>query len=602
MSRPLIGNLVNTRGGTMSDQAYLRRLAAILSADAVGYSRLMRADEQSTVRAITSCRAAITHLVQQYRGRVVDSPGDNLLAEFNSVVDAVNCAVEVQRDLERRNAELPGDRRMPFRIGLNLGDVLEDGSQIYGDGVNVAARMESLAQPGGICLSGAVHDAVASRIGLEYEFIGEKQVKNIDQPVRVYRVVMQPIEAANPPEPESELALPDKPSIAVLPFVNMSGDPEQEYFCDGISEEIITALSKIPELFVIARNSSFVYKGKPVNVQQVGRELGVGYVLEGSVRRGGDRLRVTAQLIDARTGRHVWAERYDRPLEDIFALQDEITLRIIFALDLNLLIGDQALAYQRTQTRDLDSVMKIFQARAYIYRGDKESYSRCLQLCEQVVAKELPWSLPYGLLGLTHVNIAMSGWSEDAPLSLQKAFECANQCMRLDELNPMGHGLLALIYAAMRQYDQSLTEGKMAVDLAPGSADAYGWYSMALTFAGEPAKAINMMNTAMRLNPFPPAWYLCGMGMAFNHLGDYGQALSFLKRALATESTMRTAHLAIAGAYAGLGRIAEAKSHAQELIHIDPEFTLDSFRQTNPHKDRDYCAQIVDALRLAGLK
>ena len=587
----------------MSEQAYPRRLSAILSADAVGYSRLMRADEQSTVRAITACRAAITNLVQQYRGRVVDSPGDNLLAEFNSVVDAVNCAVEVQRDLARRNAELPSDRVMPFRIGLNLGDVLEDGQRIYGDGVNVAARMESLAPAGGVCLSGAVHDAVAGRIGLEYEFIGEKQVKNIDGPVRVYRVVMQPPEASKRQEEESGFALPDKPSIAVLSFENMSGDPEQEYFCDGISEEIITALSKLSELLVIARNSSFVYKGKPVNLRQVGRELGVRYVLEGSVRRGGNRLRVTAQLIDAQTGHHVWAERYDRPMEDIFALQDEITMKIVHALDLTLLSGEQAALYMsHIQNPNLDSALKMFQARGYFYRFNKEGNSRCRQICDQVLAAEPQWPTPYGLLGFTHLIAVWCGWSEDTAQSLQKAFECANQCVSLDEPNPVGHGLLTFLYLIMRQYDQALAEGNQAINITPSSADAHAWYATALAYAGEPGKAINMMNQAIRLNPISPAWYLGFMGVAYNVQGEHEQALASYEQALAKAPTMTGFHAGVVAACALSGRIAEAKAHARELMRLDPGFSVDYFQQTSPYKDGNFSHKVADALRLAGLK
>ena len=371
----------------MVEQAFPRRLSAILSADAVGYSRLMRADEQATVRTITAFRAAMTRLIEQHRGRVVDSPGDNLLAEFTSVVDAVNCAVELQRDLAARNAELSENRRMLFRIGLNLGDVLEEGRRIYGDGVNVAARMEGLAEPGGICLSGAVHDAVESKLGLEYEFAGEKPVKNIDKPVRVYQVVMQPPDPAPTPPQAPEAFQTKRPSIAVLPFANMSAEAELEYFCDGISEDVITVLSKLPDLDVIARNSTFVYKGKAVDVKQVGRGLGVGYVLEGSVRRGGDRLRITAQLIEVQSGHHLWAERYDRSAEDVFALQDEITKEIVHALDLNLIAGEQALAYTDS-SRGLDSVLKMHQARAYIYRGDKEGFTRCRQICEETIASE----------------------------------------------------------------------------------------------------------------------------------------------------------------------------------------------------------------------
>jgi TolB-like protein/class 3 adenylate cyclase len=369
----------------MAKEDLKRRLSAILSADVEGYSLLMREDEEATVHTLTTYRAAMTHLIQQYRGRVVDSPGDNLLAEFTSVVDCVNCSVEIQREFAERNAELPENRRMQFRIGINLGDVIEEGERIYGDGVNIAARMESVAEGGGVCISGTVYDAIENKIGLQYEYLGEQECKNIDCPVRAYRVLSFPGAAAHRVikakkavgrtwrnvfivvlavlvagasvavwhfyfrSPPMEVAsvermafpLPDKPSIAVLPFANMSGDPKQEYFADGITDDLITDLSKIKGLFVIARNSMFTYKGKPVMVKQVAEELGVLYVLEGSVRRAGKQVRINAQLIDATTGGHLWAERYDGKMDDVFALQDRITRKIVGALAVKLTAGEE---------------------------------------------------------------------------------------------------------------------------------------------------------------------------------------------------------------------------------------------------------------------
>jgi adenylate cyclase len=391
----------------MTQEGFKRKLTAILSADVAGYSRLMADDEAATVKTLATYREVMASLIKQHRGRVVDSPGDNVLAEFPSVVDAVQCAVAVQKEFQSRNAALPENRRMEFRIGINLGDVIEEEDRIYGDGVNIAARLESLADPGGICVSKTAFDHIETKLPLGYEYLGEQEVKNIPKPVGVYKVVMEPrvtvadrIEKKKalpiwrrkailsggvalivliiaaviwnfyfrlpPIEPASvermAFPLPEKPSIAVLPFVNMSGDPEQEYFSDGLSEEIITALSKTPQMFVIARNSTFSYKGKQVKVQQVAEELGVRYVLEGSVRKSEDRLRITAQLIDAITGRHLWAERYDRDLKDIFALQDEITLKILNALRLKLTDGVYASVTEKG-TNNLEAYLKLIQAR-----------------------------------------------------------------------------------------------------------------------------------------------------------------------------------------------------------------------------------------------
>jgi len=411
----------------MTTQEVKRKLTAILNADVKGYSRLMGADEEGTLRTLTAYREVMAILIQQHNGRVINAPGDALLAEFESVVDAVKSAVEIQRELAKRNADLPADRKMEYRIGINLGDVMADGESIYGDGVNIAARLESLADAGGICISGTVYDQVENKLSLGYEYLGEQTVKNIAKPVRVYRVLMEPrkpsevkakVKGRNrkyfalavavvviigaiaawqiiwrPSHPKIEMAskekmafpLPDKPSIAVLPFTNMSGDSKEDYFSDGITEEIITALSKVPYLFVIARNSTFTYKGKPVKVKQVSEELGVRYVLEGSVRKAGDKVRITAQLIDALSGHHLWADRYDRDLKDIFALQDEITMKIITAMQVKLTVGELANLWAEG-TKNLDAYLKCMEAYTNYLRTTKEGNALGKKLAEEVIA------------------------------------------------------------------------------------------------------------------------------------------------------------------------------------------------------------------------
>jgi adenylate cyclase len=406
----------------MAEEHTKRKLAAILSADVKGYSRLMEDNEEDTVRTITAYRELMVKKIQKEDGRVVDAKGDNLLAEFSSVVDAVRCAVDIQKEVGTQNAQLPENRQMEFRIGVNLGDVIEEGETIYGDGVNIAARLEALAEGGGICISGTTYDQVENKLGLEFEYLGEQAVKNIRKPVRVYRVRTESVGSGV--EMDKDLPLPDKPSIAVLPFVNMSGDPEQEYFSDGLSEDLITALSQIPNMFVIARNSTFVYKEKPVNVQKVSRELGVRYVLEGSVRKVGKRVRITAQLIDALKGHHLWAERYDRDLENIFAIQDEITLKILTALQVKLTDGEQARLYARG-TENIETYLKMGQARSYFYRFDRGSNIMARQLCEEVIAMDPKWDLPYGVLGWTHFVDVSWRWSDSPEESVQKAFQCA---------------------------------------------------------------------------------------------------------------------------------------------------------------------------------
>jgi len=376
----------------MAHDGLKRKLTAILSADVKEYSRLMSQDERGTIRTLIAYKEAMDQLIQEYKGRVVDSPGDNLLAEFASVVDAVNCAVEIQRELAKRNTELPPVRQMEFRIGINLGDVAEEDGRIYGDGVNIAARLESLGEGGGICISGTVYDQIVNKLGLEYEFLGDKEVKNIERPVRVYRVLMESkMKIGLVPEQELPLSLPDKPSIAVLPFTNISGDPEQEYFSDGITEDIITALSRSRWLFVISRNSSFLYRGSAVDVKKVSRELGVRYILEGSVRKAGNRLRVTAQLVDGVAGDHVWAEKYDDELRDIFDIQDKITQQVVASIQTQIPI-DMGTKIKRVERTDIGIWELLARAWKLMYEINEESLASAEKLLRKhTVLWETRW-------------------------------------------------------------------------------------------------------------------------------------------------------------------------------------------------------------------
>ena len=426
-----------------------RKLTAILSADVKGYSRLMQDDEEATVRTITAYREVITNLIQGYHGRVVDAKGDNILAEFPSVVDAVRCAVNIQKELGVKNSDLPEHRKMEFRIGINLGDVIEEKESIYGDGVNVAARIEGLAEGGGICISGTAFDQVESKIRLKFEYLGEQAVKNIKKPVRVYRVKME--SSISDFGMSVELPLPDKPSIAVLPFVNMSGDPEQEYFSDGITEEIITGISKVPHLFVIARTSTFTYKDKSVKVQQVGSELGVRYVLEGSVRKAGERLRITAQLVDAATGEHLWAERYDGILKDVFALQDEITLKILNALQVKLTVGEQAQLWSKG-TDNLKAYLKYLQARDHVYQQNQEKNVLGRQMLEEVIRLDPNYAMAYMTLAHTHAFDISYGTCKSLKEALKRAFDLVEKAIELDDSLAEAHGILGFIYQLKKRF------------------------------------------------------------------------------------------------------------------------------------------------------
>ena len=461
----------------MEERKTKRKLTAILSADVKGYSRLMGEDEVATVATLKKYREIISSQVKQYNGRVVDSPGDNLLAEFGSLVDAVECAVTVQKTLKDKNASLPNNRRMEFRIGVNLGDVIDDEGSIYGDGVNVASRVEGLAEGGGICISGTAFDLVEGKLALEFDYLGEQTVKNIKKPVRVYRAKME--SGVSDVEPRRELPLPDKPSIAVLPFVNMSGDPEQEYFSDGITEEIITGLSKIPRLFITARNSTFTYKDRAVNVRQIGHELGVKYVLEGSVRRAGERVRVSAQLIDVNTDKHLWAERYDRDLKDIFAIQDEITMNIMIALQVKLTDGDQA-ALRAKGTNNLEAYLNSLQAMEYFRQFSKEATVLARQKYQEAITLAPDYATAYAGVASTYLLEPWHGWSDSPAVSLKLAMEYAQKCLALDESFSDAHATLGLIHLVMKNWEKAIEECKFAVSLNPNGADNIGIFAVAL--------------------------------------------------------------------------------------------------------------------------
>ena len=577
-----------------------RKLAAILSADVVGYSRLMEDDEEATVRTINAYREAMTDLIQRYNGKVVDAKGDNVLAEFPSVVEAARCGVEVQKQLKERNAGLPEHRRMAFRIGINLGDVIEENGIIYGDGVNIAARLESLAEAGGICVSGSVYENIVNKVNLNYEYLGEREVKNIKRSVQVYRVLADtPAVSAR----ESEVSeLPDKPSIAVLPFVNMSADPDQEYFSDGITEEIITGLSKIPELFVIARNSTFTYKGKSVRVQQVGKELGVRYVLEGSVRKAGDRVRITGQLIDAKTGHHLWAERYDRNLKDIFALQDDITINIMRAMQVELTEGDQACEWLKRGSENIEAYERGMKGMEYFRRFSPEGNTQARKMFEQGVALDPETPGNYVMLAWTYLFDVYNGWTNAPEKCVEKAAELTGKALALDDSQAEPHALLGNIYLLNKDYEKAVTEGERAAELNPNGADEHVWLAAILTWAGRPEDAIGLIKKAMRLNPVPPNWYTASLGNAYLMANQYGKAVDEFTKTLEASPDFLLAHIGLIGCYSVMGLEQELTEAVEKVLRIDPEFSIDRFAATMPYMDQDVLQSMLTVLRRAGLK
>jgi adenylate cyclase len=582
----------------MTEKGFKRKLSAILSADVEGYSRLMDNDEESTIRTLTAFREVMNTLIQQHRGRVVDTTGDNLLAEFASAVDAVNCAMEVQQELAGRNAELSEERKMHFRIGINVGDVVEEEDRIYGDGVNIAARMEGLAEAGGICISGRVYDQVENKLDLEYEFMGEQEVKNIAKPVQVYRVRMKA--EVDIPELNKELKLPDKPSIAVLPFLNMTSDPEQKYFSDGISEDIITDLSKLSGLFVIARNSSFIYKDKPVNLQQVGRELGVRYVLEGSVRKGGNQVRITAQLIDAESNHHLWANRFDRKLEDIFAVQDEITEEIVTALDIKLLRGEQARVWRKSlknpEARDL-----FYRGRAKFKLFTKEAMAEARQLAEQVIELEPDSPLGYALAASSISTEVWGGGSKTPAQSLKYAAELAQKAIVLDDTNADAHAELGLAYLANRQFEKAIAEAERAVALSPSGAVVAGIAAVIHLHSGMPTEAIVLAKQYIRFDPMPLPFFFSVLGVSYRESGQYKEAIATLKEGSARHPEWALTHYGLVTVYCATGQYEEARAEVEEILRIDPMFSLEQHTMRLPYKDQTVNERLLADLRKAGL-
>ena len=627
----------------MDPKRVTRKLRAILSADVQGYSRLMGDDEIATVKTITEYREIFASIVSQYNGRVVDSPGDNILSEFASVVDAVQCAVEIQKVLKAKNEDLPENRRMIFRIGVNLGDVIHEDDRIYGDGVNIAARIESLAEGGGICISGTAYDQIENKLALGYNYFGEHPVKNIAKPVRVYKVPMDPKDIGKKiikpklakkaafavavvlilgiaavavwnfyfrtpqVEPASEekmaYSLPEKPSIAVLPFANMSGNPAQDYIADGISENIISALSKIGEIFVIARNSTFAYKNKSIKVQQVAEDLGVRYVLEGSVLESGNKIRITAQLIDAITGYHLWSEKYDRKIEDFFQLLDEITYEIVVALQVKLTHGEQVRKWFGTTNfaawSDVAKGLGIFETYT------KANNAKARELFENAVKIDPNCAFAWVMLGWTHFIDVRFAFTKTPAESLKKALQNAKKAQSIDDTLPDVPALLGSIYLIQRQYDKAIAEGQKSTELGPNSALSHVLFAQILYNSGNPEDAIAFVEQALRLCPNCPAWYSAALGKSYRTAGRYEDAIRVYKEVLLRARKgefppwLPNANLAIT--YAMMGQNEKASKYLVEAMKINPAYSLELEGKINFFRDPKQLEAIFDALRKAGM-
>jgi adenylate cyclase len=575
-----------------------RKLAAILSADVKGYSRLMGDDELATIETLKNYRQVMADLIQNFRGRVVDSPGDNVLAEFSSVVDALECAMNIQKELKLRNDELPEARRMEFRIGVNLGDVVEDGERIYGDDVNITARVEGLAEGGGICISGTVYDQVKNKLNVGFVDLGEQSVKNISTPVRAYRIRTD--------LPTSSLQLsaqrespPDKPAIAVLPFVNMSGDPEQEYFSDGITEDLITDISKISGLFVIARNSTFPYKGRSVDVRQIAKDLGVRYVLEGSVRKAAGKVRINAQLIDSTTGTHLWAERYDGSLEDIFALQDEITAKIVSGLEVNLTVAERKRVGHKF-TSNVDAYDLFLRGRTEFHRFTETANAEAKRNFERAIKLDPNFAAAYTYLSLAHMLDWVNLW-EGYGKDLDLALEIAQKAVALDDALGMAHMRLGWIHNFRGEHDKAIASFERAVALDPNNAEVCSYFAEALNYYGDPERAIALTEKAVRFDPLLPPHLAFPLGHSYFLLRRYDDAVAMIRNTIDRVPSFVVAHVFLAVVYSEVDRMLEAAAEIETVLKLVPGYTLPLADERFPHRLAEAQNRFLEGLRKAGL-
>ncbi|MEQ1950011.1 adenylate/guanylate cyclase domain-containing protein [Mesorhizobium sp. CN2-181] len=586
----------------MADKQIQRRLAAILAADVVGYSRLMERDETATHTQLTArWREVLDPLVEKHLGRIFKRTGDGVFIEFGSAVNAVECAAALQRAMASANEGAPEGRAIVLRVGVNLGDVLVEGSDLFGDGVNLAARIETLATPGGVAISDNVHQYVHGRVGVDFADSGHHEVKNIERPVHIWSWSPDgAVVAAPSPSPEPPPAMPDRPSIAVLPFDNMSGDPEQGYFADGITEDIITDLSKVSGLFVIARNSSFAYKGQSPDVRRVSRELGVRYVLEGSVRRAANRIRINAQMIDGTTGGHVWADRFDRQVEDIFEVQDEVTRTIVTALKVKLTDGEEARRESRAKIEP-EAYDLLVRSRQVVMQLSPKTAVEARAMLEHALEINPGLALAYARLSMIAFADYANQWNGATPANLDRALELARKAIETDESEPQGHIALALALSWMKRLDEAEPAAERAIALSPNLADAYTGLGNIRDFQGRFEDAVALYTRAHRLDPqFDMA--LNFLGRALLALGRYGEAEIAFKRRLLLAPRSDMTRFYLACLHGLTGRYDEARRYWSELLEVNPGFSVEHLRSALPYRDPRQIDRWVEGLKRAGVE
>ena len=626
----------------MANNDIQRRLRAIFSADVQGYSRLMGEDDEYTVNTITTYRSTIARLVEKHHGRVVDAPGDNILAVFDSSLNAIRSAIEVQETLKTDNEKLPDNRRMNFRIGINLGDVLHKDDRIYGDGVNIAARIESLADPGGICVSRGVYEQVDGKLDIGFADLGSLSVKNIKKPVNIYKVLIDPYDGhatIGVPKAKTQMRrwmiaaivalttiagsvvifyqqsrprfepasidrmaypLPDKPSIAVLPFENYSSDAKLDFFVNGLTDDLTASLSKAPDLFVISKSSAATYKGRPIDIRQVAEEQGVQYVLEGSVQKAQDKLRITTQLIDALNGRHLWADRFDRQAKDIFALQDEIVKHVIVELQVELTQGAAARVASRG-TDNLEAWLLKIEAHGEFNKFTREGMIRARELYEAAHQADPDWARPIAGLASVDWYEAKQGWSISKEASVQSGIESAQRAIQMDPDEPQGYQTLGNLYALTGQRQSAIAMRRKAAELAPNDLAAVAGLATRLKDFGEEQEAVKLFEQAMRLSPKHPWWVPYAYGVTLHLVGRKEDAVQSFKKAIDLNPTHVLPQAFLAAVYADLGRVDEAKATADQVMRLDPKFTATRLIKSHTFHDPARDAQFRNLMHRAGL-
>ena len=639
----------------MEPRGFHRKLTAILSADVAGYSRLMQDDEAATVKTLEAYKQIISDLVKQHRGRVVDSPGDNLLAEFASVVDAVQCAVSTQKELQARNTELPENRKMQFRIGVNLGDVIEEGERIYGDGVNIAARLESLAEPGGICISKTAFDQIETKLPFGYIYLGEQTVKNIARPVGAYKVLLEPRvtteaelgkitspakstktrkiafacaavilvvigvamtrqlvpDKAPPIEDKIDLRkvafpVPGKASIAVLPFQNMTGDPQQEYFSDGMAEQIITGLSQSPDIYVTARTSSFAYKGKSLTAQQISDQMGVRYLIEGSVQRDADRVRINVQLIDGRNGNHIWAKHYDHPFEDLFALQDRITMEVMEISNVKLTAEVSGTNLSSRLKHHRPSSLKAYESWLkgvyHFFQRTRHDSIAARQLFEEAIDLDPDFAAAYRNLGFAYLDEIWFRITKSPEKSIELAEQTAQKYAALSPDQPPPYGLLSMINLLKKDTGNAILYGEKAVELNPNDNSHHFTLGLALYSAGRYEEAIINLETALRLAPLRPLHLVNNLAWSYLGTKQHDKAILLWSEVIERNPDYLFAHKGLTAAYGFSGNHEKASWAAENVMRVNPKFSIAIEEEMSQFRDEAFKNRLLDAYRTAGLK